>query len=42
MANKYVKVASSRARRGVERLAGAINLNGKQSAEVVNIAGVRR
>jgi integrase len=42
MANKYVKVAETRARRGVERLAGAINLNGNASAQVTNIAGARR
>ncbi|WP_161534416.1 tyrosine-type recombinase/integrase [Bradyrhizobium sp. LCT2] len=42
MAGRYVKRADTRARRGVERLAGAINLNGKPSAEIKSIAEAKR
>jgi integrase len=42
MAGRYVKRADTRARRGVERLAGAINLNGKATAEIKSIAWGQR
>jgi integrase len=42
MAGRYVKRADTRDRRGVERLAGAINLHGKPSAEIKLIAGAKR
>lgn len=42
MANRYVKASNTRAQRGVERLAGAINLNGKPSADVVKLAEAKR
>jgi integrase len=42
MAGRYVKRADTRDRRGVERLAGAINLHGKPSAEIKLIAGDKR
>jgi len=42
MANRYVKFADTRARQGVERLAGTINLHGKPAAEVVPLAGAKR
>jgi integrase len=42
MAGRYVKRADTRARRGVERLAGAINLNGKPSAEITSIKAAKR
>jgi integrase len=35
MANKYVKVAETRARRGVERVAATINIHRRPNAEVV-------
>ena len=41
MAGRYVKRADTRARRGVERLAGVINLHGKPSAEIKSIAAKR-
>jgi integrase len=42
MAGRYVKIADTRARRGVERLAGAINLSGKPSAEIKSITEAKR
>ncbi len=42
MAGRYVKRADTRARRGVERLAGVINLNGKPSADITSIAEAKR
>jgi hypothetical protein len=42
MAGRYVKIADTRARRGVERLAGAINLHGKPSAEIKSISKAKR
>ena len=42
MAGRYVKIADTRARRGVERLAGAINLHGKPSAEIKSISRAKR
>jgi hypothetical protein len=39
---RYVKRADTRDRRGVERLAGAINLHGKPSAEITLVAGAKR
>ena len=42
MTNKYVKVAETRARRGVERVAAAINIHGRRNAEVVPFAGSKR
>ena len=42
MAGRYVKIADTRARRGVERFADAINLHGKPSAEIKSISRAKR
>jgi integrase len=41
MTNKYVKVAETRARRGVERVAAAINIHSRPNSEVVLLGGAK-